>query len=164
MGRVDVPDREDALASADVVITVTGARDVVTARDLALLQDDVVLANAGHFPAEIDVGGAHQRSNIERVAPASEGITSLHLRDGRRIHVLGDGHMMNLAGPRPRVGQRASIRGEGDEARRVLVLLRLGLADVRLTVRFAVRDPEELDSPRRSRRLLCPRPGLDRRG
>ena len=97
----DVPDREDALASADVVITVTGARDVVTARDLALLQDDVVLANAGHFPAEIDVAGLTSDPTIERVAPASEGITSLHLRDGRRIHVLGDGHMMNLAGPRP---------------------------------------------------------------
>ena len=97
----DVPDREDALALADVVITVTGARDVVTARDLALLQDDVVLANAGHFPAEIDVAGLSSDPSIARVAAAGEGITTLHLGDGRRIHVLGDGHMMNLAGPRP---------------------------------------------------------------
>lgn len=45
-----------ARGGADV-ITVTGARDVVTADDLPLFADGVVLANAGHFPFEIDVGG-----------------------------------------------------------------------------------------------------------
>lgn len=45
-----VPSRTDALRSADIVVTVTGAPNVITAGDLALLHDDVVLANAGHFP------------------------------------------------------------------------------------------------------------------
>ena len=49
-----VPEREEALRSADVVLTVTGARDVVTAADLPLLRDGAILANAGHFPWEID--------------------------------------------------------------------------------------------------------------
>ena len=49
------PPREEAIASADVIITVTGARDVLTAADLPLLRDGVIVANAGHFPAEIDV-------------------------------------------------------------------------------------------------------------
>lgn len=97
----DVPDRSTALASADVVITVTGARDVVTARDLPLLRDDVVLANAGHFPAEIDVAGLTFDASVARGGPSVGGVTTLWSRDGRRIHVLGDGHMMNLAGPRP---------------------------------------------------------------
>ena len=77
-----VPERDDALRSADVVITVTGARGVVTADDLPLLKDGAILANAGHFPWEIDAAG------IEAVA---EG----------RVTVLTGGHMVNLAGPRP---------------------------------------------------------------
>jgi adenosylhomocysteinase len=74
-----VPDREEALGSADVVITVTGARGVVTADDAALLKPGAILANAGHFPWEIDAAGLSAR-----------GAT-----------VLEDGHMVNLAGPRP---------------------------------------------------------------
>ena len=51
------PPRDVAVANADVIITVTGARDVLTAADLPLLRDGVILANAGHFPAEIDAAG-----------------------------------------------------------------------------------------------------------
>jgi adenosylhomocysteinase len=72
-----VPDRDEALRTADVVITVTGARGVVTAEDEPLLKDGAILANAGHFPWEI------------------EGIES------GRVTVLEEGHMVNLAGPRP---------------------------------------------------------------
>jgi len=75
-----VPDREEALRSADVVITVTGAPDVVTAADEPLLKDGAVLANAGHFPFELDAAG---------------------LSAGGRVTVLEGGHMVNLAGPRP---------------------------------------------------------------
>ena len=49
-----VPDREDALRTADVVITVTGAQGVVTAADEPLLKDGAILANGGHFPWEIE--------------------------------------------------------------------------------------------------------------
>jgi adenosylhomocysteinase len=78
-----VPERDAALRDADVVITVTGARGVVTAADVPLLKDGVILANAGHFPWEIDAAG---------IAAAG---------GGRRIEVLAGGHMVNLAGPRP---------------------------------------------------------------
>ena len=53
-----VPDRDEALRSADVVITVTGAQGVVTVDDLPLLKDGAILANAGHFPWEIDAAGS----------------------------------------------------------------------------------------------------------
>jgi adenosylhomocysteinase len=72
-----VPGRDEALRSADIVITVTGAQGVVTAEDEPLLKDGAILANAGHFPWEI------------------EGIES------GRVTVLEGGHMVNLAGPRP---------------------------------------------------------------
>jgi adenosylhomocysteinase len=74
-----VPDREAALETADVVITVTGAQGVVAAGDAPLLKAGAILANAGHFPWEIDAAGLESR-----------GVT-----------VLEGGHMVNLAGPRP---------------------------------------------------------------
>jgi adenosylhomocysteinase len=72
-----VPDRDEALATADVVVTVTGAQGVVTAADEPLLKTGTILANAGHFPWEI------------------EGIET------GRVTLLEGGHMVNLAGPRP---------------------------------------------------------------
>jgi adenosylhomocysteinase len=77
-----VPERDDALRTADVVITVTGAQGVVTAKDEPLLKDGAILANAGHFPWEIDAAG---------IGAAA----------GGRVTVLTDGHMVNLAGSRP---------------------------------------------------------------
>jgi adenosylhomocysteinase len=74
-----VPEREEALRTADVVITVTGAEGVVTAADRPLLKEEAVLANAGHFPRE-----------IEAKELTAMGVT-----------VLEGGHMVNLAGPRP---------------------------------------------------------------
>jgi adenosylhomocysteinase len=92
-----VPDREHALHDADIVITVTGAQDVVTAADLPALKDAAILVNAGHIPWEIDLAGLSQGAEVE----SDEGVTTIRLRDGRRLHVLADGHMVNLAGPRP---------------------------------------------------------------
>jgi adenosylhomocysteinase len=96
-----VPDREAALAAADMVITVTAARGVVTARDLAILPDGVILINAGHLPVEIDVPGMAADPSVASFGPTDAGISTFALRDGRRIHLLTDGHMVNLAGPRP---------------------------------------------------------------
>jgi adenosylhomocysteinase len=72
-----VPEREDALREADVVVTVTGAKGVITAADEPLLKDGAILANAGHFPWEI------------------EGIET------GRVMLLEGGHMVNLSGARP---------------------------------------------------------------
>jgi adenosylhomocysteinase len=96
-----VPDRDHALRAADIVITVTGARDVVTAADLAFFGDGVVLANAGHFPFEIDVRGLERAQGVESREESADGIATLRLADGRHIHVLTGGHMVNLAGPHP---------------------------------------------------------------
>ena len=93
-----VPSREVALAGADVIVTVTGARDVISVADTDLLSDGTVLLNAGHLPWEINVDGmvtAHDATD------ATEGIQTIGFEDGRRVHVLTGGHMVNLAGPRP---------------------------------------------------------------
>lgn len=96
-----VPARADALLGADIVITVTGARDVVTSADLASMRDGVILANAGHFPDEIAVGSIMGDSSVKEVRATAEGIDTAILEDGRRIHILAGGHMFNLNGPRP---------------------------------------------------------------
>jgi adenosylhomocysteinase len=77
-----VPERDEGLRTADIVVTVTGAQNVVTAADEPVLKDGAILANAGHFPWEIDAAG---------IEAAAEG----------RVTVLAGGHMVNLAGPRP---------------------------------------------------------------
>ena len=96
-----VPARQDALAGADLVITATGAESVVTGADLDLLGDGVVLCNAGHFPTEIAVQQLLDSPRVASLVEAADGITTLCLHDGRRVHLLTRGHMVNLAGPRP---------------------------------------------------------------
>jgi adenosylhomocysteinase len=95
------PPRDAAVAQADLIITVTGARDVITAADLPRLKDGVILANAGHFPAEIDAAGLLAAPEVARTAEYADDLLTLELRDGRRMHLLARGHMFNLAGPRP---------------------------------------------------------------
>jgi adenosylhomocysteinase len=97
----DVPEKAEALARADVIVTVTGARDVITAGDLGQLRDGAILANAGHFPTEIDVPGIVADDRVMEGRPSTDGLVTLQLVDGRRIHLVAGGHMLNLAGPRP---------------------------------------------------------------
>lgn len=97
----DVPEREDALAAADVVVTVTGAPGVITPPDLAILRDGVVLISAGHLPWELDVPTLLADPAVTGTDDITDGILTLRLSDGRRVHVLTRGHMVNLAGPRP---------------------------------------------------------------
>jgi adenosylhomocysteinase len=96
-----VPDREEALASADIVLTATAGNAVIGPADLELLPDGAILVNVGHLPVEIDVPGLLASPLVAEARPADDGITTLRLRDGRSIHLLTDGHMVNLAGPRP---------------------------------------------------------------
>lgn len=89
----------EALADADLVITVTGGGKTIGAAEVALLRDGAILANAGHEPDEIDL------VEIEAVPGTSATTTLPDVRTiitgptGRTVHVLGAGHMFNLAGP-----------------------------------------------------------------
>ena len=74
-----VPGREAALADADVIVTVTGAPDVVTAADLPHLRDGAVLMNAGHLPWEIDVPGMTADPSVASAEETTDGITTLRL-------------------------------------------------------------------------------------
>jgi adenosylhomocysteinase len=96
------PSREDALETADIIVTETGATDVITAADLQFLKDGAILLNGGHFPTEIDVTGMLSSDQIaKKVSLDEEALVTLVLKDGRRITIATLGHMANLAGPRP---------------------------------------------------------------
>lgn len=96
------PLRKRAISEADVIITETGAVDVITGTDMADFKDGVILINGGHFPTEIAVSDLQEsRSVVARQRTEDQTIETLKLDDGRRVHILCDGHMANLAGPRP---------------------------------------------------------------
>ncbi|MGD0722149.1 MAG: adenosylhomocysteinase [Roseiarcus sp.] len=96
------PLRDAAIRGADVLITVAGAANVVTAADLTLMKHGVILLNGGHFPDEIAVAAiAADPAVVATLRYPTEGIATFRLADGRAIHLLGEGHMANLAGPRP---------------------------------------------------------------
>ncbi|MGW0610093.1 adenosylhomocysteinase [Streptomyces sp. NPDC002788] len=95
-----VPDRPEALASADVIVTSTGNPGILNADDLALLSDGVILANAGHLPWEIDVPGLLAHPAVLKCTEPTDGLQTLPLSGGARINILAEGHMVNLSGPR----------------------------------------------------------------
>ena len=85
-----------AAAIGDVFITVTGNRDVLTARHFAMMRDGAVLANAGHFDVEVDVAGlAATAVDVRRgVRPH---VDEYVLADGRRLLLVAEGRLVNLA-------------------------------------------------------------------
>lgn len=95
-----VGDLVDLAGWAEVVITATGHPGIVTAPVIDALADGAVLANAGHFPWEIDVPGLHARATARETL--DEAIERIDLPDGRHVILLAEGRMMNLAGREPK--------------------------------------------------------------
>jgi adenosylhomocysteinase len=91
---------EDVVASADIFVTATGNRDVITARHMAAMKHQAIVGNIGHFDNEIDMAGLAKTPGIKRTIikpqvdewsfPAKDG------RDGHAIIVLSEGRLLNL--------------------------------------------------------------------
>ncbi|MBB4933897.1 adenosylhomocysteinase [Lipingzhangella halophila] len=85
---------EQAAAEGDVLVTVTGNRDVIRAEHIAQLKDGAVLANSGHFDVEIDLPALESLAvEVREVRPQSDEYV---LADGRRIVLLAEGRLLNL--------------------------------------------------------------------
>ncbi len=85
----------EAAAHADVFITVTGNTSVIRLEHFARMKDGAILANSGHFNVEIDLEALEQASQSRRtVRPFVEEYVQ---KDGRRLYVLGEGRLINLA-------------------------------------------------------------------
>jgi adenosylhomocysteinase len=84
-----------AAREGDVIVSVTGDRDVLRREHFEVMKDGVVLANSGHFDVEIDKAAlADLASSVVRVR---ENVEEFTLEDGRRLYLLGDGRLINLA-------------------------------------------------------------------
>ena len=93
----EVMPMEEAAREGDVFITTTGNRDVITREDFKVMDDGVLLANAGHFDVEVDLDALSDMAT-ERYQPR-EGVEAFVMPDGRELNVLAEGRLVNLATP-----------------------------------------------------------------
>ncbi len=85
----------DAAVRGDLFVTVTGCSQVLRPEHFARMKDGAIVANAGHFDVEIDLTALRRMSRTVRTV--RNGITQYLLQSGRRIHVLAEGRLVNLA-------------------------------------------------------------------
>ncbi len=89
---------EDVLGIADIVITATGNKDVVTVDQMSRMKHQAILGNIGHFDNELDMAGLESYVGIERknVKPQVDVWTFPESAGGKSIIVLSEGRLMNL--------------------------------------------------------------------
>lgn len=86
---------EEAAPLGDFFITVTGNKNVIRREHLAVIKDKAILSNAGHFDVEISKPDLDQASVSKRVV--RNNIEEYLFHDGRRIYLLAEGRLVNLA-------------------------------------------------------------------
>ena len=85
----------DAARVGEVFITVTGDKDVIRREHMEVMKDGAVMANSGHFDVEIDKPAlASLAVSTRRIR---DFVDEYRLADGRRLHLLGEGRLVNLA-------------------------------------------------------------------
>lgn len=85
----------EAVRQADIVISVTGCKDVVREEHLENIKDGCVLANSGHFDNEVSKKALERMSS--RRSKVREHVDRYDLTDGRRVYLVSEGRLMNLA-------------------------------------------------------------------
>jgi adenosylhomocysteinase len=89
-----MPMREAACVG-DIFVTVTGDLNVIDRDHFEVMKDGAIVANSGHFNVEINIPALEEMSASKRlVRPFVE---QYQLKDGRQIHLLGEGRLINLA-------------------------------------------------------------------
>ena len=86
----------EAAKYGDFFVTVTGCKDVITKEHFPLMKDGAVLANAGHFDVEINVKDL-ETMTVEPAYEVRKNITTYTMPDGKKINLLGEGRLVNLA-------------------------------------------------------------------
>ncbi|MFI5283390.1 MAG: adenosylhomocysteinase [Candidatus Dormibacterales bacterium] len=86
---------EDAAKEGDIFVTVTGDVNVLDRGHFALMKDGAILANSGHFNSEINLKALDDMAtSVKQVRPS---VQEYKMGDGRRLHVLAEGRLINLA-------------------------------------------------------------------
>jgi adenosylhomocysteinase len=91
----DVMPMAEAAKVGDLFITATGNTSIITATHMSLMKDKVILCNVGHYDVEVSV------KDLEKIAvrrrKVRPEVTEYRLKSGRRLYVLSDGRLVNLA-------------------------------------------------------------------
>jgi adenosylhomocysteinase len=86
---------EDVIDTADIFVTATGNRDIITAGHMARMKHNAIVCNIGHFDNEIDMAGLARVAGIERNTIKPQ-VDSWTFPDGHSVIVLAEGRLVNL--------------------------------------------------------------------
>ncbi|MBU3687092.1 MAG: adenosylhomocysteinase [Mycobacteriaceae bacterium] len=86
---------EDAIGDADIVITSTGNKDIITIDHMRKMKDKAILGNIGHFDNEIDMASLERDPKIRRINIKPQ-VDEFVFPDGHSIIVLSEGRLLNL--------------------------------------------------------------------
>jgi adenosylhomocysteinase len=91
----EVMTMDQAASVGDIFVTVTGCKDIITEKHFRQMKDGAILCNAGHFDVEINIPQltALSQSHFEM----RQGVTGYRMSDDRRICILAEGRLVNLA-------------------------------------------------------------------
>tara|TARA_B100000029_G_scaffold81876_1_gene72790 strand:- start:497 stop:1984 length:1488 start_codon:yes stop_codon:yes gene_type:complete len=86
---------EDVMNTADIFITATGNKGIITAQHMARMKHQAIVGNIGHFDNEIDMAGLQQMSDVQRVNIKPQ-VDEYIFPDGHSVIVLSEGRLLNL--------------------------------------------------------------------
>jgi adenosylhomocysteinase len=127
MDGFEVMPMAQAAEIGDLFCTATGDKSVVSREHMVRMKDGAILANTGHFNVEIEIAALRQLAVESREARAY--VEEFTLEDGRRLYLLGDGRLINLAA------------AEGHPA----IVMDMSFANQALSAEYAVENAAELE-------------------
>jgi len=86
---------DDVVETADIFITATGCKDVITAEQMARMKHQAIVGNIGHFDNEIDMAGLAKTAGVRRTTVKPQ-VDEWSFADGHSIIVLSEGRLLNL--------------------------------------------------------------------
>ncbi len=93
MDGYEVKKMKDAVKEADIVVTATGNKDIITGEHFRIMKDKTIVGNIGHFDNEIDVKWLKENSEEDNIKAQ---VDLYRLEDGKEIILLSQGRLMNL--------------------------------------------------------------------
>jgi adenosylhomocysteinase len=86
---------KEAAPLGDIFVTTTGCRQIISSEHIPLLKEGAILNNAGHFDVEIDKQALNSLGQLK--GQPRENIDEYLLNNGKRVYLLGEGRLVNLA-------------------------------------------------------------------
>ena len=119
---------DEAIGIGDIFVTVTGDINVLDRRHFEAMKDGAIVANSGHFNVEINIPALEEMSTEKRLVRPF--VDQYVLDGGRRINLLGEGRLINLAAAE---GHPASV-------------MDMSFANQALSAAYMVRNSDDLDN------------------